>query len=176
MRTESGLSWHLISCSQNTNKTTKNVQCEFCNRMLPELKMKRHLKIHTEKKCVCTICGKSVRKLERHINYCHTKEMKYPCRTCDKVFYSNDKLKRHINVVHLKQKNHRCTECNRAFATSGTLKDHIKTHSGKNPQQNVFLFLIKDSFSGEKTYNCGTCGKGFIQHHSFKVHLKTHNK
>ena len=61
-----------------------------------------HVKTHTSKVFVCTICNNFSTKVEKNLKshqHCHTKELKYKCRICGKGLVWTQ-VKRHIERDH----------------------------------------------------------------------------
>lgn len=76
----------------------KCCECDFSTNVTKELKV--HVKIHMEKKHICSICSKSF--LERKVYRQHVKDhaKDYMCEKCHSIFAREGELKRHINFMH----------------------------------------------------------------------------
>ena len=131
---------------------------------------------------VCPLCGKSYRRLQRHMIGVHEKrDLKLPCPHCDKTARDPYTLKKHIEWHHVKdpcpdcgkilsradlrrhskqwheaERAFKCTHCPKSFTNSKALRDHINTHTG------------------EKPYKCKYCTACFASHGTHATHQKRH--
>jgi hypothetical protein len=73
-------------------------ECDFSTKFTKELKV--HVKIHMEKKHICSICSKSF--LERRVYRQHVRDHAkgYICEQCNSSFAREGELKRHIKFKH----------------------------------------------------------------------------
>ena len=84
-----------------------------------------------EKQHECKTCGKmfhSQQRLQMHIRV-HTGGKRYKCDICQKSFSSMHYLKGHNNV-HIGGKQFECSICKKRFALPATLKTHMYIHTG----------------------------------------------
>ncbi|GBP20901.1 Zinc finger protein 189 [Eumeta japonica] len=82
---------------------------------------------------ICDICGASLApgSVAVHQNL-HSREKKYPCPTCNKIFHSTVGLKRHL-ITHTGEKRYGCTLCDKRFTQSNSMKLHYRTFHLKQP-------------------------------------------
>ncbi|XP_020496258.2 gastrula zinc finger protein XlCGF57.1 [Labrus bergylta] len=112
--------------------------------------------IHTGENCVCSVCGKKIKKysLKRHMRI-HTEEKRVTCSVCGKRFQEHGDLKRHL-LIHKGEKAFSCSLCGKSFTLKGNLKRHLLVHTG------------------EKPYGCSICGKRYAENKQLKCHLTVH--
>jgi len=110
--------------------------CKICQKMFTTSNSRRiHEKMHGQKACTsCTICGKVVSLMEKHLRNMHSNDdkLEFECsdESCGKAFKTKPQLKTHMDNVHLKLRDE-CPECGQWFSLSH-LKSHIRNvHSGK---------------------------------------------
>ncbi|EFA02218.1 zinc finger protein 69 homolog B [Tribolium castaneum] len=106
--------------------------CEICEKTFKvKAEYKRHLKTHIDPeigKVMCTICGKRVRDMKKHM-HSHTGERPYMCVYCCKGFTSTYSLKVHTRQ-HTNEKPYVCEHCPMAFPQKVSLVTHIKSKHG----------------------------------------------
>ncbi|XP_072045466.1 uncharacterized protein [Amphiura filiformis] len=185
---------------QNHMETHENEQkgvsfpCKTCGKVFyHKYPLTQHEKIHNPG-FICDLCGKaSPTKIlfELHKNVKHTKEKKFTCSECPKVYYSKKGLLLHISFKHGKLSevvachicgkmvkkfsinNHlatvhneddsvKCPICNKEFKHQRYLDDHTKEVHGNG---------------GGTQYPCTwpNCDKVFTRKRSLKRHLDVHN-
>lgn len=77
------------------------------------------------RKVICTICGKRMKDLKRHM-LSHTGERPYPCTYCSKGFTSSYALKVHTRQ-HTNEKPFICEYCSMGFKQKCSLITHLKS-------------------------------------------------
>ncbi len=146
---------------RHTSGTT--VKCAVCGQILKSyLTLRRHMKIHEEKKIECQTCGKMFRtKTEVKVHsVVHTKERKFKCHICQASFGWLAALDKHRNIVHnFKPKKWQCTKCDLSFIYESHLKSHQeKRHPAVDPEQSKV--------------QCGKCSKILKNKHVLRYHVK----
>ena len=160
-------------------KKTRHFKCPVCNMVTDSqaLVSKHYRKNHPPVKC--TICDQMFNNpcsLRRH-RYTH-KDLKYPCRSCNKSFPFKSNLVNH----HLKHRRHPGYQCNHQekgaicgkwyFAKSDLTK-HLKTHSGKvysclecnyTTYDIRYLRAHRYTHSDKERYMCQKCEKRYKHH------------
>ncbi|XP_063695564.1 zinc finger protein 845-like [Culicoides brevitarsis] len=133
------------------------IECEFpgCNkRFAAKIIMKKHLRIHAEKKFVCDICGKAFQRekyLLKH-EFVHRDEKPLSCEFCTKGFIHQNALKAHLEF-HLTEKVWNCDQCEKTYKWKEDLQKHVRgVHLGDHP------------------YKCKFCNKGYFCSSSRKYH------
>ena len=63
-----------------------------------------------------------------HIKSVHTKESKYECKVCEKMFSDRRKLLQPVKAVHYKIKSFVCTECDKMFTQSSNVTAQMRIH------------------------------------------------
>ena len=126
--------------------------CDICGVVvLGNNSMSRHhLKNHaTQLDHLCPECGQGFKArsyLRHHVLMNHTEPANrpFPCKLCNKGFYSNVKLTQHMNGVHYKIKPYECREesCSAAFASFNERKRHEK-------RQHNLVIKLKQGCRGE---------------------------
>jgi len=165
----------LVSTSQmkshlKSHVPDQEIPCNICGTKLrSERSLKNHLYRHKLGKTECTICGKSVNNLKKHLAQVHPKEddnenkyqrknykpVKTVCTICGNSVYD---LNKHMKNMHTKDedKEHHCQHCGKGFIDLHNLKAH---------EDNVHNKIKID----KKV--CPICGK-LISYGNFSRHLK----
>lgn len=119
---------------QYRNKETKYLirkgevrQCKLCNFKFTDYdEWEKHRNNH---RCICDVCGKSVRSdvIQVHLRT-HTYDP-VPCLKCGHILKNRGALNQHMNVVH-RGILHKCDLCEKSFKLQHALYYHRKTHFG----------------------------------------------
>ncbi|KAK3095195.1 hypothetical protein FSP39_011343 [Pinctada imbricata] len=149
-------------CSSSVEEEKTNVveiyECKICSRRFSQVgNFHNHMKLHSEKVCVCGICKLECAdsyELQRHMRTTHTGNMPYKCNECDREFSQYNNLRRHLRVHS--GKSYKCHICGRTFNEIFYLEMHIGSHTG------------------ERTYKCGVCNLTFRDNADLQKHVKTH--
>ena len=165
----------------------KIFKCESCDKMFGDnYQLKVHFdSVHEGWRHFCKMCGKSYSSLggfTRHTKLSHSKdnlkkthpeirknkmvekktdskEKRFQCDNCDKVYGYKHQLKNHFDSVHEGWK-HFCNLCGKSFSFKQSLQRHRKDHK-----------LRKEGI----TFKCNSCLKVFITKDSLSTHIrKTH--
>ncbi|CAL4119811.1 unnamed protein product, partial [Meganyctiphanes norvegica] len=100
--------------------------------------IKRHMRTHSNKSCVCDICGKKLvnsKSLEDHITL-HTGEKPHICEICGKQFRAKTGLRIHMNKYHINKKNFHCPHCGYNAHFRYELKRHVDlVHTNETPYE-----------------------------------------
>jgi len=110
---------------------------------------------------------------------------RYPCETCDKVFYKPCRLERHFKNHHASQK---CDFCGESVSNKKAMRQHIKVAHSNEVEGNFPCSLCDKKLYSEKylkihiekvhdtarpsTFMCQECGKTFEQRSSLKSHIE----
>lgn len=113
----------------------------------------------------------------------YSKEKKYQCQICDKIFKKSGYLKIHT-LIHTGEKPYACKSCDKRFAQAYLLKSHTRTHTGERPypckicdKRFTQAHLLRNhirTHTGEKPYPCKICDKRFALPGNRKQHMQTH--
>lgn len=127
--------------------------------------------------CVCSF--KTFAELMQHLTT-HS-ERKFICTTCGKSYARLYGLKRHAKT-HQPVKPYRCSFCERGFAQKGTLRRHLRTHTGARPfvcglcdkafRQRSHLHVHERTHTGERPFPCPECPQRFSE----KAKLQRHRR
>uniref|UniRef100_A0A8D0ES74 C2H2-type domain-containing protein n=1 Tax=Strix occidentalis caurina TaxID=311401 RepID=A0A8D0ES74_STROC len=108
-----------------------------------------------------------------------SREKKYKCEHCEKVFVCRSKLIYHLRT-HTGEKPYKCWDCGRGFSMRGNLLSHQRTHTKEKPfpcptcgkyfSFRSNLFVHQRIHTRERPYTCSYCGKTFREGH----HLRNH--
>uniref|UniRef100_A0A8D0EQI0 C2H2-type domain-containing protein n=1 Tax=Strix occidentalis caurina TaxID=311401 RepID=A0A8D0EQI0_STROC len=114
-----------------------------------------------------------------------SREKKYKCEHCEKVFVCRSKLIYHLRT-HTGEKPYKCWDCGRGFSMRGNLLSHQRTHTKEKPfpcptcgkyfSFRSNLFVHQRIHKGEKPYKCQDCGKSFRLKAHLLSHQRTHTK
>ena len=148
--------------------------------ILPE-KLDLHEKTDHTQSSLCSVCGKVVANIERHLET-HSEDH-FKCNTCDKVFSTRRNLSDHKRNVHNQMKErYQCKECNVSCGRRQDLNRHmISVHTSDSShtcEQCKKVFSRLDIFdihsykcqASSKTLYCETCGKTFKSKRNLKEH------
>jgi len=105
-----------------------------------------------------------------------TKDKKYPCSQCDKIFKT--KFERNVHAAtHSSDKPFKCSICSKEFALRNRLKRHEEMHSktyqcsadGCQFVANLWSQMRKH-MAEHHARRCNTCGKEFASSYNLKIH------
>ncbi|XP_065099685.1 uncharacterized protein [Paramisgurnus dabryanus] len=173
-----------INGSSDEAKTHK---CPYCKKRFPDaLKVKSHVRLHTEEKTYqCSICGKTFRLLRslRAHEITHRAEKPFPCSHCDKRFSNKNRVMVHERV-HTGEKPYLCQDCGKSFSKSHSFRVHLRVHTGEKPYQcsqceksfarPEAYRLHRRAHTGVKPYQCSFCGKSFTRRDNLSTHQRIH--
>ncbi|XP_074710315.1 LOW QUALITY PROTEIN: uncharacterized protein LOC141936873 [Strix uralensis] len=114
-----------------------------------------------------------------------SREKKYECEDCGKVFASSSNRTRH-RWNHMGDKPFKCQDCGKSFTLSTYLLNHQRTHTKEKPfvcntcgkcfSWPSNLHVHQRVHTEERPYACSHCGKTFRQSDSLKRHQESiHN-
>uniref|UniRef100_A0AAY5KUH4 C2H2-type domain-containing protein n=1 Tax=Esox lucius TaxID=8010 RepID=A0AAY5KUH4_ESOLU len=197
-----------------SKKTNINLQetfsCTDCDAVFRKKgTLQSHIKRHkTEKTTTCTVCErkflgerhrcvgrktfrtfscpKILQTIEGLANQQKppSRERKYCCESCGKMFFTTWCLKAHM-TTH-KPKEHSCTVCGQSFSDRNALRKHrMLTHPREMPcficdvcgkcfakRNHLHKHMLRHK--EEKPYSCDICGKRFHSSGNCKRHKMTH--
>ncbi|KAH1003735.1 hypothetical protein HUJ04_003605 [Dendroctonus ponderosae] len=178
--------------SKWSSTNVEDLSCGICSKQFPSsVKLKRHLRIHREKKLFCTHCDRKFQMkylLVQHLKKVHFKECNnFACQYCTKQFAQEERMKRHIDNVHYNQFKYSCSHCDRGFNFKYELLRHEEfKHLGLKLTCNVCSKSFKNEQyfkEHQKTHDpeykkdeflCCFCSKILTHVKSYKVHMKSH--
>ncbi|XP_029377099.1 zinc finger protein 708-like [Echeneis naucrates] len=167
--------------------------CSTCGKGFTQTaNLRSHQVIHTGERQLCSICGKSYRRLKNHIISRHSHELPVEelpardsiitCEICGKKFPNLSQFKVHQRS-HTGEKPFHCDICGKSYRLKELLRDHRYTHTGEKPYRCSLCsktFHLATSFmrhrsihTGETPYSCHDCGKHFRLLTFLKAHLQT---
>lgn len=135
---------HLKNHLQVHNPNKILHRCDKCQKTYcSQLSYRKHVALHAAEAgdLVCRICG--MLQPDREAILCHLKvhtgsrtlrgpsERKYPCKLCDRSFFTKKDVKRHL-VVHTGKRDFVCKYCPQRFGR----KDHLVRHTKKSHNSN----------------------------------------
>ena len=151
----------------STHSSYKPHKCAKCNLSFHRKDVvTKHVKIHSERKITCMICGSKFvenSSLRIHLHNVHsvspfkkqpkrlTYRHRYKCYLCNRRYTVMASLQYHLKT-HLSVKQHGCRLCNKFFFTKSMLLFHMKIHTGKETscrlcsQKFVTLQYLRDHF------------------------------
>jgi len=127
----------LSSHIKEKHGTEKMFKCESCDyTSWNRFYLKDHVKrVHFLQHISCTICGKVVKNLDKHIDRCHMTEGSHPCEQCGKLFAAKANLLTHIKNIHNQIKDYHCDQCTYSTYTKHNLRLHMKSHTGESTER-----------------------------------------
>ncbi|XP_034537292.1 zinc finger protein 135-like isoform X2 [Notolabrus celidotus] len=168
-------------------------KCSVCGKGFSQAaNLRSHQMIHSGERQLCSICGKSYRRLRDHIISQHShdpptdelagRDTSITCDVCGKKFPYLSQFKVHQRA-HTGEKPFHCDICGKSYRLKELLRDHRYTHTGEKPYRCTHCsktFNLATSFmrhrsihSGETPYSCSDCGKHFRLLTYLKAHLQT---
>ncbi|XP_044735334.1 zinc finger protein 729-like [Chrysoperla carnea] len=167
---ECGKAYHqesLLRKHQTAHTNQRLFHCLQCDKSYKDKpNLAKHIKrahLSETKREVCTICGKSIINLQKHLAYVHGDEH-VKCTECSKEFTSTFCLNDHIKKKHRKsdaprKKPYLCSDC--GYTCEG--KSSLKTHYEQKHTQ-------------VRAYKCTICTKCFKTRGELTKHIRyTHN-
>ncbi|XP_063696165.1 zinc finger protein 708-like [Culicoides brevitarsis] len=157
------LNFHQLSVhvGEAEESVVLDFKCDHCGKLfLNEAARKEHLRYSCPfmdtRSYICDLCNKSFKEkqtLRKHLNL-HMKVKEYPCKHCDKIYYSQSSL-----ILHYRSHSSEpCPVCHKVLK-SYSLPYHMAQHST------------------ETRFQCPICNKiKFPTESSLKQHLKIHTK
>lgn len=167
--------------------------CSTCGRGFTQAaNLRSHQATHTGERQLCSVCGKSFRRLKNHIISKHSHELPpgelpaaaaiISCQICRKKFPNTSQYRAHQRG-HTGEKPYHCDVCGKNYRLKKLLRDHRYTHTGEKPYRCSVCsktFNLASSFtrhrsihSGKTPYSCRDCGKHFRLLTFLNVHLET---
>ncbi|XP_075989492.1 uncharacterized protein LOC142985290 [Anticarsia gemmatalis] len=166
-------------------------KCNFCDRYLPKRCIyERHLRDHRHNTLTelpehlfkCSKCEKRFKTnelLNAHVLSEHSKEKKYVCDVCGRIFSRQDYLYKH-KFTHTGVKRHQCPHCDFKATQRSSLTMHIRKHTGERPYtcdicpqrciSSSNLRAHRRRHLGVKKFECAICNKKF----GYKISLEEH--
>lgn len=188
-KTDSIEALNLHQLSMHVGKPEESVildyKCDLCGKLfLNEEARKEHLR-HTcpfmdTRSFICDFCNKSFKKkqiLKMHLNL-HLKSKEYPCKSCDKVYYSRSSLILHYRshsietcpvcyktlksyslpyhmLQHSDESRFECPICKKVkFPTKASLKQHLKIHTRTNEPEESLICDCGRKFKSVRGKQC----------------------
>ncbi|XP_049298799.1 gastrula zinc finger protein xFG20-1-like isoform X2 [Anopheles funestus] len=173
---------------------TNNASCTSSMGIVPNSNKKIHIYKNgvrlfnvsvPQPKALCNMCGKFVRKLEKHM-VTHTQEARYTCPHCAIKMTHEANLDRHIKAVHLKIAIKSCELCGKGLTSKSSFLSHMRSQHGigKMYECKICQKQYKYASSVRLHYNtthstvyhvCATCGIGFKTRKSLRTHQAVHS-
>ena len=113
IRTDVALQKHILDLhGKEVNRSTpssdinKSYKCETCLEEFSDVsEIRKHFKDnHKEVK---------INKIGLTVNV--KNDPRYPCRECDRTFYTKSSMEGHLNRIHIKERKYPCTRCPEVF-------------------------------------------------------------
>ncbi|XP_055550628.1 zinc finger protein 436-like [Wyeomyia smithii] len=129
-------------------------ECNICGKQVR--KLQRHKRIHWDhRRYKCDMCGKEVKNLYRHkLNHLEI-ERPFQCDFCGKKFTKKSHVDRH-REIHTGNRPCKCGMCGAAFITNSDLAQHERIHTR------------------ERAHPCDICGRDFIRISDLRHHRRIH--
>lgn len=168
-------------------------ECNVCNRIFSEERLKFHMKLHEIPGLTCNKCSKVFRNpsaLEKHLLSSHATEKKFTCATCGKCFSKMTILKHHEEIHNPFKIYVQCEICNTMMQVK-SLKLHMAVkHSDRYKDRNHVCDCGK-AFRYEKqldkhykavhekvnrgiVYPCSDCAMVFNRRSELRLHSFDH--
>ena len=171
--------------SLKITKKVRKFHCTICNLVTDsQAKANKHYRSnHPPVKChSCCLTFNNPNSLRRH-SYTHL-PMKYPCRSCDRVFPFKSDLVNH-RLKHRQNPGFICNHelkggiCGKWFYAKSDLTKHMKIHDGVVYSCYECNYTTLDirylrahcyTYSDRECYKCEICNKPFKHHTQLKLH------
>ncbi|KAG5680881.1 hypothetical protein PVAND_010360 [Polypedilum vanderplanki] len=160
-------------------KSTAQVTCTICSKVMQEWKLEKHKELfHSDKamQFLCHICCKSFPQITmfKYHMVSHDPDLQYRCDLCGAGFITKSKMLRHIKRVHMNiyQPRGVCSICNQKIYKSHRVKTHMEKYHPNgldegfrvNPETNYFdCHRCGASYADLYTFKRHDCGKGRFQ-------------
>ena len=125
---------HMKKDNCGEGASVKMKQCPVCKKLIRQLYLKKHIKIHNVAMIKCDKCSgsfKTQETLQAHKISIHEpkpiSDVVQKCDICGKIFKHESLLKQHISKYHT-SKDIKCEDCEMVFGTKGGLRRHMKNH------------------------------------------------
>ena len=127
---------------------TESYPCDKCNKKFPsQYRLTRHMKVHTDEKHFCEICGQAVKDkayLAKHVlRHKDDDDRPHKCTKCGRGFIQASHLSRHLKLVNCSlDPQLKCEICGVQFELTRSMKLHMASH--KKEQERLISLEEKE--------------------------------